>query len=69
MRKLKKQAEQTKIRKEQIKKEKGWVGGSTTPRDSSQRNSRATSPETGPVLIDTSGRIKMKAGFDFEALD
>ena len=33
MRKLKKQAEEAKQRKVQAKKEKGWVGGSTVPRE------------------------------------
>jgi len=55
MRKLKKQAEHTKQRKEQTKREKIWVGGSTTPRESAKK-------------IDTTGN-GAKAGFDFEALD
>ena len=33
MLKLKKQAEETKARKAQAKREKGWVGGSTTPKE------------------------------------
>ena len=34
MMKLKRQAEDAKLRKKMAKKEKGWVGGSTTPRES-----------------------------------
>lgn len=33
MMKLKRQAEEAKLRKQLAKKEKGWIGGSTTPRE------------------------------------
>jgi len=51
MRKLKKQAEDTRARKAQTKKEKGWVGGSTVPRDistSTTKNNECSKPKKSP---------------------
>jgi len=55
MRKLKKQDDEAKKRKEMAKKEKSWVGGSTTPRD-----------VVSPRVADSKSTAK---GFDFNALD
>ena len=67
-----------------MKKEKGWVGGSTVPREVTMpATAKATAerqPETAAssTLIDTSGkggkrnsinRGRVVGGFDFEELD
>lgn len=70
MRKLKKQAEDAKARKIQVKKDKGWVGGSTIPRE--VPSTKTSSSKT--TMIDTSGGKQQQSdrvvgGFDFEALD
>lgn len=62
MLKLKKQAEETKARKAFAKREKGWVGGSTTPRE-------VVKPKT--TKIDTSDNMQKppRESFNFEELD
>ena len=66
MLKLKKQAEETKARKAHAKREKGWVGGSTTPRE--VLTPTTTSKKT--VMIDTTDKQNPpRESFNFEELD
>ena len=83
MRKLKKQAEDAKARKALAKKEKGWVGGSTVPREVTlPTNAKVDEREDAPIktssMIDTTGKGakqnsinkgRVVGGFDFEELD
>ena len=83
MRKLKKQAEEAKQRKTLAKKEKGWVGGSTIPREAvlpvrtkiSPKAVAAAGKSNDTVMIDTTGKSNSStnrqhiSSFDFEELD
>ena len=82
MRKLKKQAEDAKQRKTLAKKEKGWVGGSTIPREVvlpvatkiSPKAAAAAGKSNGTVMIDTTGKANSSnrqhiSSFNFEELD
>ena len=82
MRKLKKQADEAKQRKALAKKEKGWVGGSTIPREVVLPLATKVSPKAAAagkssdtVMIDTTGKSNSTtnrqhiSSFDFEELD
>ena len=56
MLKLKKQQEALKKRKAQEKREKGWVGGSTTKRDTTPTGSFVDEQNSDTIQIDTTRR-------------
>ena len=74
MQKLKKQQEALKKRKVQEKREKGWVGGSTTKRETTPTGSFVDEQGSDTIMIDTTRRGRQSGkptieSFDFESLD
>ena len=74
MMKLKKQQEALKKRKAQEKREKGWIGGSTTPRETTPTGSFVEEGAPDTIQIDTTGRGRTSGkpsieSFNFESLD
>ena len=74
MQKLKKQQEALKKRKAQEKRERGWVGGSTTKRETTPTGSFVEEQDSDPIMIDTTGRGRQSGqpsieSFNFESLD